>query len=56
MIFPPDVPDPPLNVTATTQDDNRVHIHWEQPQNDGGTPIFNYVVELRATFSGKLQL
>jgi titin len=27
--------------------DNSIHLNWTPPEDDGGTPIFNYVIEYR---------
>lgn len=51
--FQLDVPDPPRDVKIAMVDDTQVDLHWNQPLNDGGSPILNYFVESKARISGK---
>lgn len=46
-MIPPDVPDPPLNVTVGNITKFGCTVSWEPPETDGGSPITSYVIEMR---------
>lgn len=54
FLGPPDKPEGPL---TTTQDQNvgepHVVLHWKPPQDDGGSPIDNYVIEKQDAATGR---
>ena len=42
----PDVPAPPVDLTATANGTSRIDLAWEAPAYDGGAPITGYRVEV----------
>ena len=44
-----DVPGPPRNLGKTEVTESSVSLSWEQPEDDGGRPVTNYVIERRET-------
>ena len=42
----PDVPAPPVDLTATANGTSRIDLAWEAPAYDGGAPIAGYHVEV----------
>ena len=44
MCFPTVHPTAPVNVMVTALSATSVHLSWEQPIDDGGTPITNYII------------
>lgn len=53
MTFISDVPDAPGKPEAVDITKNSVTLKWLPPDNDGGNPIFNYVVESKTAKSYK---
>lgn len=45
MQVPPSQPVGPLKVSSV--DDNCLMVNWSAPKNDGGSPINNYIIEVR---------
>ena len=44
-----DVPGPPRNFGKTAVTENSVSLKWDEPEDDGGRDITNYVIERRET-------
>ena len=40
-----DLPGAPDNLHTTRVDENDVTVAWDEPHSDGGSNIFNYVIE-----------
>lgn len=47
MIEPPGPPRGPFEVSGMTK--TSFTIKWEPPENDGGTPITDYIIEIKET-------
>ena len=43
----PDVPDSPTNLLAHPSSPTRVDLFWNTPENDGGSPITGYKIEVK---------
>ena len=44
-----DVPGPPIDLGKTAVTENSVSLKWDEPEDDGGRDITNYVIERRET-------
>lgn len=44
-----DRPGPPRSVTVTDVTASQAKVHWESPQDDGGSSVNGYVIEKRET-------
>ena len=42
-----DHPKPPVNLAVTEVTANSAVLTWEEPEEDGGSPVINFVVEKR---------
>ena len=49
MTFIADKPSPPKNLKVTSVTETSVGLSWEEPNDDGGSPISGYVLEKRET-------
>ena len=48
ILLSPDKPGSPLNLRVTDTNKSHISLEWDAPDNDGGTPITNYIVESRS--------
>ncbi len=42
-----DVPEPPAKIEVIAKTDSSVTLQWEMPRNDGGSPLTEYLLEMR---------
>ena len=42
-----DVPEAPGKPQITNLTEDSMHVQWTPPESDGGSPIFNYILEKR---------
>ena len=47
VIFLTEKPSKPLDLKVASVDKDRMTLAWSPPESDGGTEIFNYVIEYR---------
>ena len=47
LLFFLDPPDPPTNLKIIDFDVDFVELEWKKPDNDGGAPISQYIIEKR---------
>jgi len=47
MILSADRPFPPVNLTVKDVTESDATLMWEEPEQDGGTPICSFLVEKR---------
>jgi titin len=40
-------PDPPAKLDVLTKTDSSITLQWEMPRNDGGSPLTEYLLEMR---------
>ena len=50
FIFSIDVPDIPVDLEVTNVTKNSAELLWNPPMDDGGSPITNYIVEMKDKF------
>ena len=41
------VPDPPAKLDVIAKTDSSITLQWEMPRNDGGSPLTEYLLEMR---------
>lgn len=51
-VQPPAQPSGPLKILPSTDDDQSLTINWQACSHDGGSPISNYVIEVRDATKG----
>ena len=44
-------PGPPKDLTATAVSDTRIDLEWKAPDNNGGSPITGYKIEVSSNGS-----
>ncbi|CAF4929782.1 unnamed protein product, partial [Rotaria sp. Silwood1] len=42
-----DVPEPPSKLDVIAKTDSSITLQWEMPRNDGGSPLIEYLLEMR---------
>ena len=42
-----DVPEPPAKLDVIAKTDSSITLQWEMPRNDGGSPLTEYLLEMR---------
>lgn len=47
IFYATDRPEPPQNLTVTEVTANSATLQWEEPEQDGGSPIVSFLVEKR---------
>ena len=45
-------PSEPVNLKVASFNTKAVRVTWEPPKNDGGTPVKQYIIEMRAVDDG----
>jgi len=51
-----DVPKEPKNLEVVNTDASSVAICWQPPEKDGGSPLINYVIEMRSAKETKYKV
>lgn len=42
-----DIPEPPSKLDVIAKTDSTITLQWEMPRHDGGSPLVEYVLEMR---------